>query len=554
MRNNVYTVKSGDCAWNFARQNLKNNKTGEITNTDILKEMERLAKVYNCKDSIDFNNKYFAKCGSTFTLKEETSPLLEDNTTGKTIREKNTHFLTCPQESTFVNNIDTLTLNHKKQKQRALQKTGTDWKSTVKTQDEINKLPTDKERVIEWNKKFNTKNKDNYVIIDKKDCTATIYTPDGTIVKQYEILAARNKSDALLKRDKNNPSNSFAATSAGIYTANYRATGRDAYARLYNDRVLTLSNDGLRERGIGNGETGVAFHQIPNGNSYRTEALKKAGVSEENNRVSDGCINFLPEDFDDCMKHISGVGTKVYILPEEKNNYMCVKNGKLHFAQRNYTGNVPTATTKNDKAQEISIRANNPNLRKEAHLMAQTLSDSKKSLIKDLGIDNDTYNELALTTLGIAGTETEFGAPLSNLKKGTYWLKENAQRLVNCLKWIKGDNSINSRGLTQMKLASYTDKDVKNLLKKYSINENNLDDPEKCAIATMIVLSCIYKNELPAIKSNIEHLGLTKKEAVLYCWNGKKNEITSQTATPNKNIYIQKVNSYIDDFALYQYA
>jgi hypothetical protein len=51
------------------------------------------------------------------------------------------------------------------------------------------------------------------------------------------------------------------------------------------------------------------LHQIPNGNTRRVKALKADGISNDNNRMSDGCVNFLPEDFDEMMNCIDGVGT-----------------------------------------------------------------------------------------------------------------------------------------------------------------------------------------------------------------------------------------------------
>ena len=206
------------------------------------------------------------------------------------------------------------------------------WDNIKLKQDAINLLPTNKERVIAWNKEFNKDGKP-YVIVDKENFTATVYSSSGEVLKEFEVGLGRMIGDANLKRG-GKKEDELNYTTAGIYTANYRGTGEDSYSRLYNDNILTLSNDALRERGIGSGETGVALHQVPNGNTARIESLKKDGASIENNRISDGCVNFLPEEFEELMTYIEGVGTKVYILPEDDNNYMCVKNGELQFAQK----------------------------------------------------------------------------------------------------------------------------------------------------------------------------------------------------------------------------
>lgn len=567
----VYQVKSGDSPWVFAKVMLQ-NEGKPASNSDIAKKVAELPSIYGCASMEEFSRKYFSKVGTNIEIKFGNRNSVANNGTSasnpiQTNRKdstfnKSTH-LPCdaiPDSSRRVfgdtifkpNNInrndsDSIFANLRKTAlARKLQETPTQtWDSVKAEQERINNLPTDKDRIIEYNRTIGGI-KENYVIVDKKNYTATVYSPDGNVVKSYEIGVAKNKSDALLKRSYKTKEGQIEATSAGIYTANYRATGRDAYSRLYNDRVLTLSNDGLREKGVGNGETGVAFHQVPNGNTARTNKLKAPGVSEENNRFSSGCVNFLPEDFDDCMKNITGVGTKVYILPEDENNFMTVKNGQLHFAQKEYTGDVATTSTKNNPVKNIRIRSKNNDMNQEGQAMASTLSSQKVSLAKDLGIDNDTYNNLAMLTLGIAGQETQWG------DSEKYWLKENCQWGVNLWKSVKGNNSYNSKGLTQMKIDSYTDPEVKRLFQKYDITSENVNQGNKAAIATMIVLSCMYKNELPALKENMENLNVSAEDALLYCWNNQKYKIKNGTAKPDNNDYHQNVHRFMNEFDMYQ--
>lgn len=425
------------------------------------------------------------------------------------------------------------------------------WDNIKSKQDAINLLPTNKERVIAWNKEFSKDGKP-YVIVDKENFTATVYSSSGEVLKEFEVGLGKKNGDAL-RISGNGQVNNF--TTAGIYTAKYKGSGTDDYSRLYNANILTLSNDALKERGIGSGETGVALHQVPNGNSARIEALQKEGVSIENNRFSDGCVNFLPEEFEELMTYIEGVGTKVYILPEDDNNYMCVKNGELQFAQKEYTGDVPTTSTTHDSVMPIEIAVNS-DLSEEGKNMAQALCDYKQKLCKDLKLDNDTYNELALLALGIAGQETNYGDPLAGSSKGTpYFLKEELTGLFNFLKEdIMGNNSYNSRGLTQMKIAGYTDETVKAMFKKYDITPDNVKNGEKSALATMIVLNSMLKNELPSLRTKMAENGVSTQDALLYCWNNKKNEIRNGTATPEKNIYIKNVRNFMNGFDLTQRA
>ena len=105
-----------------------------------------------------------------------------------------------------------------------------------------------------------------------------------------------------------------------------------------------------------------------------------------------------------------------------------------------------------------------------------------------------------------------------------------------------------------MKLNSYTDPEVKKLFKKYGITEDNLGTGHNSAIATMIVLSCMYKNELPALKSQMEKQKLSPSDALLYCWSNHKADVKNGTATPDKNKYLKNVYKFMDNFNLLQSA
>ena len=591
----VYEVKQGDSPWKLAEYRVKQQNGGNATNQQIAKELQKLPSIYGCRSMEEFQKKYFNRAGTKIQInfssngnnRTENRRRISQSNDPRSRRDSIPH----RRDSNGIEICDAIRTDSNVQLRRqmldsdrqyrqsrhdSITRRGNNvtslptgatlaqlaedaraknWSEIKAKQDSINNLSSNKDKIIAYNRDIGHI-KDNYIIVDKKNYTATVYSPDGKVVKAYEIGVSDNVSDQLVEGNGRGGWKTR-ATSAGIYTANYRGSGRDAYRRTYNNRILTLSNDGLKEKGVGNGsgETGVALHQVPNGRGGQARAakLRRPGVSAENNRFSAGCVNFLPEEFDDCMTHVQGVGTKVYILPEDDNNYFCVKNGQLHFAQKNYTGNVATTSTKRDPVRRIRITSTDSDMRSEGVTMARTLSVQKESLARNLGIDNDTYNMLALKTLGIAGAETKYGDPWANIGElKPYWLKENAQDLVSTVKNKKGNSSYNSRGITQLKLGSYTDPDVKRLMKDYRITPDNLGEPENAAIGTMIVLSCIYKNELPALKSLMEEQGITNEDALLYCFNGRKSEIRNRTATPQKNEYIQSVNKYERNFNLKQ--
>lgn len=177
----------------------------------------------------------------------------------------------------------------------------------------------------------------------------------------------------------------------------------------------------------------------------------------------------------------------------------------------------------------------------------QTLDAKKPELMSKLNIDSDTYNDLANLSTGIVEQETEFGAGLK------YIFKENFQDCISFIKKRKGKMSFNSRGLSQMKIASYTDPATRSLLNEYGINKDNLKNPEKSAVATLIVLAGMSKNELPRLKFKLSKLGLDNDDALLYLWNGKKDDIMQETAVPSKNKYVLNVKKYAKkNFAINQ--
>lgn len=578
----THTVSSGENPWKFVQSEL--SKTGNCTNAEIATKLQSLAAENGCDSVKDFQRKYFSSAGNTFTcdslfvvqnerplVEEEIVPADERLTLPDSLHPYlpdtiivNDRIKPCYNDTEAAHIGDTFQYRYHNPISRPVP-TGESrtWTDIRAKQDEINNLPTDKERVIAYNRDMN-QSRENYIIVDKKNYTATVYSWDGQAIKEFEVGVGKLQSDILLRRSYKTKEGRIESTTAGIYTINYRANGHDAYRRTYNDRVFTMSNDGLRAKGVGSGETGVALHQLPKGKyyAYRRGLLDKEGVSDENNRFSSGCVNFREEDFDALAECIDGVGTKVYILPEDENNFMTVKNGQLHFTQKEYTGDVPTTTTKNDPIADINITSK-IDLGGESEPMMQTLSAMKTQLAVDLGIDNDTYNELALMTLGIAQQETELGG--KDAKK--YHVKEFSilgwhigQDAVNIDKWFRKTflnqnvSKVNSRGLTQMKLDCYTDGDVLKLLDRYGITENNLKEGENAAIATMIALASIYNNELPSIKEQIKNQNLSTNDAILYCWQGKKSIIRNGNATPEQNGYIRNVRSYMNNFELNQYA
>lgn len=191
---------------------------------------------------------------------------------------------------------------------------------------QINSLESDEQKVKEW-AKFNST--ENYVIINKKKCSAIVFDKYGNEIKDFEIVIGKeigddfNDTSGLLGKAKN-------TTPAGEYTLIPNVYNKSAYG----DVTLSL---GDKANKVKKSKKVVALHKVPR---FREKArLKKFYDGDiSNNRMSHGCINFIEKDFNELTKYIHA-GLKLYVLPEESGNSLILtKNdkGEFEFTQTKY--------------------------------------------------------------------------------------------------------------------------------------------------------------------------------------------------------------------------
>lgn len=191
---------------------------------------------------------------------------------------------------------------------------------------EINSIQNDEQKVKEWTR-FSSS--ENYVIINKKNCSATIYDKDGNEIKSFEVGIGKDKSDDYNDTlgSLGNPKNT---TPAGEFTLILNIFNKSAYG----DSTLSLGGKANKTK---NNKKVVALHKIPKFRQKdRLQKFYDGNLS--NNRMSHGCINFIEADFKELLKSIHS-GLKVYILPEEDDNKLILtKNAKNEFelAQTKY--------------------------------------------------------------------------------------------------------------------------------------------------------------------------------------------------------------------------
>ena len=317
-------------------------------------------------------------------------------------------------------------------------------------------------------------------------------------------------------------------------------------------------------------ETNEQFVPMNDPTGMRASVLNKEATRAD--RISNGCVRCSKPLLEKLSSNLS-TGSPIYILPEDAGNQFVYENDKINLkigSNKDYTqyqaydGSIQKGQGINrsqslnyvpikieskysthynlyDKESNNYRTIEHEKGKNNAKQMAKALEDNKKSLMIDLGINGDVYNNIALLSLGIAAQETKFG------DSSTFKSKNELTQDIG--KAITFDKSYNSKGLHQIKYDGLNT-DVKQKLADYGITKSNLDNPSKSAIAQIIIMANAYKYEIPQllkINPNIDPYDM-----LLYLNQGKRRELTNKTATPEKNNYIQNVKVNMRNFELKQ--
>lgn len=193
----------------------------------------------------------------------------------------------------------------------------------------INSIDNDREKIITWQSLLDAYNpqlgqRRNYAIVDKEAATITVYSPTGEPLKTLEIGTGQ------LTGDNYNAGAPVKRTPAGQFVIRKRYNPENDYD---NNLFSLYQADRLTSP-----ESNIAIHQVPNSLQYRNRLFNNGTVDD--NRMSYGCVNLLKEDFLELDDYL-GVGSDVYILPEENDNRLMLgrqEDGGLRFRQTKYKG------------------------------------------------------------------------------------------------------------------------------------------------------------------------------------------------------------------------
>lgn len=469
----TYTVKLGDSLWKIAQDTLGNGNQYEL-----------IAQANNLSaDSI-------IKPGQRLTIPSSPKHVSE-NSNLYTVRSRDTLSKIARQYGTTVqnlmqsNNINNPNLIHVGQSLKVPNQTS--YSPTVMNFRDIQNLERNintKSDLDIINYYHTTKNPEQiYLVDDKKNNKLYVYK-NGVVLAQYPAIHGKNRQlddmtvtyvDSKTGEIKNLAGN--LSTPAGIYftTKGENYHGAPSYMRRTKEQVAKKSPNG-----------------IPSSIHVRT-------ITETAN--TNGCTGISCQSAQDLSKYITpSSNTPTYILPADSRNRFFIRNGELQFRSHdiqktpsyNTIVSTPISTI---KWSTTGLDENNKKVIKE---FAQSLISNKGQLQRDLGINDDTYDNLALSALGILGVETDYGKQhniIGNYARAARKLfnRNNSSPDYRAKFYTFGGNGDNnSIGLTQIRISQLSDRE-RRLFARYGITKSDLvDSPTKAAIATMIKLGQGY--------------------------------------------------------------
>ena len=376
--NGIYMVGKNDCPWVTARRVLtQQNK--KVTNSAIAAEMERLAKLNGCESVDDFSDKFYSKVGLEIKYQEQPpkelpKPIKREKThefeeadstrvvMNPVIKEKSIPEDTtkvepkpvAPEDSTKVVPKPVAPVDSTKvvtPVPPAPDKPVEKQKEVADPIQKINAIPDDLEKVKEYNKQNGN---GNYVVVDKKTCTATVYDKNGNALESYEVLLGAEKGDKMSTAYAADKTLSQCTTVPGEYT--FTSQDSDFGMCLCMGELNETNDPDIQFRkwapGYWGEKTFTGSYQALHGTAYEERDKLYGDGNLDNNRVSLGCINIPLDDIQEMQqKYGIKVNSKIYILPEDKGNSLelrKMKDGTTKFITK-YAD--PEQQAKVDKVQ-----------------------------------------------------------------------------------------------------------------------------------------------------------------------------------------------------------
>lgn len=383
----------------------------------------------------------------------------------------------------------------------------------------------------------------NYVIVDKKNKLLSVYDKNNKLLYQtneistglsgedYNTITYIN-SDGTIRNNQGNNS-----TPAGITT--------------------------IRNVGLYHGSPSFIRQRMNRDGSYEDIGSSIHLGATKDRLSSNGCIRASENALQNLASFV-GIGSKVYTLPEHEDKArFTIKAGKLNFTANNPYGNnlgdkkywddYNTHIDRSYSPLKIKFtKTGDETYDKNRRDYAQSLVNNKKYIQKEFNLSSDEYNRLAELALGIAEQESKYGTSTR------YKIKQPLKDLIPYIKLIaRGetpDEQHTSHGMTQIKYKADNGR-MQKFYKTNNINENTLNNADVAALATIGRLAQIYRDEVRGGLGGFKDINgnvMSMEDVILYKYSGRGKQVRQGNVNPSKNIYLNNVKHYSNDFDLYE--
>jgi hypothetical protein len=436
----------------------------------------------------------------------------------------------------------------------------------VESLEGFNKIPLDQGGIDKKNniEVINESQKDNpkpYIVVDKSTGSAHLFLGDS-LITTFEVGVGEVVGDKETKIKSiyinNETGNQVSVSEATelVDGARYLKDGYDSRTN-WDDGTKTTGAGIFKVKMKGDIYGGIGFFleteqgivtemALHTANAVRSKLLSDG--NPDNNRLTNGCINFLYESLNEASNNGFDTGSMVFVLPDNANNKYVLTEGTLRFESSDLDVNRSTQKTKPYVAQPVTFFAGK-DVNQESKEFLMTIAQYKAEIMALYpSLSNNEYNRLAKIAYGIFGQETSFGT-YGGLRGQFGRLKDLAQVELNELGinevsvlGIKLPTKDPSVGLSQTRLSSIPKKGRD----KFDINNaKDLLDNEKSAIATMITIVNMYDVEVK-VKEDLESI-------VPLAWNNRDEfkKANKGDKSTYKNKYVENVNKTASDVSAY---
>lgn len=423
----------------------------------------------------------------------------------------------------------------------------------------------------------------NYVVIDKKGKKLTVYNANNEVVYETsDISTGLSGNDYNTKTFTRNGKDVYGEGNMSTPAGVTRISSMDMYHGAPSFQRVRLDSYGNPKK-VYNSK-GEEIDDTIN-SSFHLGSIDKV-------YSSNGCVRMSKKALNDLGKYIN-VGTLVYTLPDKDESRFVLKDGNLSYEADNPYGITEKGKEKNkyghdmvyqDDYNVFNNKTSSPikieyvgeadlsgKKKENVQRIIDGITSNKEVLQKAFNVSDFHFNKIAQLAMGILEQESKFGtSPRYLLKKGLKNTdvssisssydgvipdEETGITLFDVIKHVKGNNTYDSLGMSQIKLEG-DNEETQKMYRKFGITPENVASDEKTAEALMVRLLSMYRNEIQGREFKNKETGhiVNPYDALLYKYKGgTAAKVLREGKATGKNEYVQNVKKYSKDFTFYTY-